>query len=171
MRFASGFDSGEAQGFRPGLADPEPVRSAPDPAHSRPRGCEGGHGVRCVALPSDRQPSTDYTAQNGALLRSASGLVMKPVFCPRPKTQPVRVIYAGRRRRTRSGIATQVVLEEKLGAADTGWTSPRWSKRGSKGSASPSRPARIFDLINPEDDPALSILRSVLYRCRRAARA
>ena len=30
---------------------------------------------------------------------------------------------------------------------------PRWSKRGSSGSASPSRPARDFELVNPEDDP------------------
>ena len=42
---AHGFDSGETPGLRPGLADPEPVRSAADPAH-RAGGGEGGDGVR-----------------------------------------------------------------------------------------------------------------------------
>ena len=60
----AGFRQRRDAGLWPGLADPEPVRSAADPAH-RAGGCEGRDGVR-RGYPSDREFRGLYRAA-GAL--------------------------------------------------------------------------------------------------------
>jgi malate dehydrogenase (oxaloacetate-decarboxylating)(NADP+) len=143
---ASGFESGEAEGFGPGSLIPTPVdprlilRIAPAVARAA---MDSGVATRPIAN------FDDYNAQ---LERFAfrSGLVMKPVFA-KAKTQPVRVIYAeGEDERVLH--ATQVVLEEKL-ARPILVGRPSVVEARIKKFGLAIRAGRDFDLVNPEDDP------------------
>jgi len=143
---ASGFDSGETQGFGPGSLIPSPfdprliLRIAPAVARAA---MTSGVASRPLAN------FEDYAAQ---LERFAfrSGLVMKPMFA-KAKTQPVRVIYAeGEDERVLH--ATQVVLEEKL-ARPILVGRPAVVEARIKRFGLAIKAGRDFDLINPEDDP------------------
>jgi malate dehydrogenase (oxaloacetate-decarboxylating)(NADP+) len=143
---ASGFESGEAEGFGPGSLIPTPfdprliLRIAPAVARAA---MDSGVATRPIAN------FDDYNAQ---LERFAfrSGLVMKPVFA-KAKTQPVRVIYAeGEDERVLH--ATQVVLEEKL-ARPILVGRPSVVEARIKKFGLAIRAGRDFDLVNPEDDP------------------
>jgi malate dehydrogenase (oxaloacetate-decarboxylating)(NADP+) len=143
---ASGFDSGEAQGFGPGSLIPSPfdprliLRIAPAVAKA------------AMASGVATRPIKNFDEYTALLERFAfrSGLVMKPVFA-KAKTQPIRVIYAeGEDERVLR--ATQVVLEEKLAR-------PILVGRPSVVAARIERfgldikAGEDFDLVNPEDDP------------------
>ncbi|MGO8912596.1 MAG: NADP-dependent malic enzyme [Bradyrhizobium sp.] len=143
---ASGFDSGEAQGFGPGSLIPSPfdprliLRIAPAVAKAA---MDSGVATRPIAN------FEDYAAQ---LERFAfrSGLVMKPVFA-KAKTQPVRVIYAeGEDERVLH--ATQVVLEENL-ARPILVGRPSVVEARIKRYGLAIKAGKDFDLVNPEDDP------------------
>ena len=135
-------------GLRAGLADPEPVRSAADPA-DRAGGRQGSDGLR-RRDPADQGFRRIYARCSSASC-SAPGFVMKPVFA-KAKTQPMRVDLC--RGRGRAGAARDPGRARgEPGAADPGRPSRRWSRRGSSGSGSRSRRASDFELINPEDDP------------------
>src|SRR5437868_4825441 len=143
---ATGFDSGEAQGFGPGSLIPSPfdprliLRIAPAVARAA---MESGVASRPI------KSFEDYRAQ---LERFAfrSGLVMKPLFA-KAKTQPVRVIYAeGEDERVLH--ATQVVLEEKL-ARPILVGRPSVVEARIKRYGLAIQAGRDFDLVNPEDDP------------------
>src|ERR1700758_5158903 len=143
---ASGFDSGEAQGFGPGSLIPSPfdprliLRIAPAVAKAAM-----ASGVASRPIKSFE----DYAAQ---LERFAfrSGLVMKPVFA-KAKTQPVRGIYAeGEDERVLH--ATQVVLEEKL-ARPILVGRPSVVEARIKKFGLSIKAGKDFDLVNPEDDP------------------
>jgi len=143
---ASGFDSGEAQGFGPGSLIPSPfdprliLRIAPAVARAA---MESGVASR---------PITSFEEYRAQLERFAfrSGLVMKPVFA-KAKTQPVRVIYAeGEDERVLH--ATQVVLEEKL-ARPILVGRPSVVEARIKRYGLAIKAGRDFDLVNPEDDP------------------
>src|SRR5438270_240541 len=143
---ASGFDSGEAQGFGTGSLIPTPfdprliLRVAPAVARAA---MESGVASRPI------KKFDDYTAQ---LERFAfrSGLVMKPVFA-KAKTQPVRIIYAeGEDERVLR--ATQVVLEEKV-ARPILVGRPSVVEARIKRFGLSIKAGQDFDLVNPEDDP------------------
>ncbi|HEX3113854.1 MAG TPA: NADP-dependent malic enzyme [Bradyrhizobium sp.] len=143
---ASGFDSGEAQGFGPGSLIPSPfdprliLRIAPAVARAAMESGVAGRPIRNFE---------DYSAQ---LERFAfrSGLVMKPMFA-KAKSQPVRVIYAeGEDERVLH--ATQVVLEEKL-ARPILVGRPSVVEARIKRFGLAIKAGQDFDLINPEDDP------------------
>jgi len=143
---ASGFDSGEAQGFGPGSLIPSPfdprliLRIAPAVAKAA---MASGVATRPI------KNFEDYSAQ---LERFAfrSGLVMKPMFA-KAKLQPVRVIYAeGEDERVLH--ATQVVLEEKL-ARPILVGRPSVVEARIKRYGLAIKAGRDFDLVNPEDDP------------------
>ena len=143
---ASGFDSGEAQGFGPGSLIPSPfdprliLRIAPAVARAA---MESGVATRPI------KNFEDYSAQ---LERFAfrSGLVMKPMFA-KAKVQPVRVIYAeGEDERVLH--ATQVVLEEQL-ARPILVGRPSVVEARIKRFGLAIKAGRDFDLVNPEDDP------------------
>ncbi len=143
---ASGFDSGEAQGFGPGSLIPSPfdprliLRIAPAVAKAA---MDSGVATRPIAK------FEDYATQ---LERFAfrSGLIMKPVFA-KAKTQPVRVIYAeGEDERVLH--ATQVVLEENL-ARPILVGRPSVVETRIKRYGLAIKAGKDFDLVNPEDDP------------------
>jgi len=143
---ASGFDSGEAQGFGPGSLIPSPfdprliLRIAPAVARAA---MDSGVATRPIAK------FEDYVTQ---LERFAfrSGLIMKPVFA-KAKTQPVRVIYAeGEDERVLH--ATQVVLEENL-ARPILVGRPSVVETRIKRYGLAIKAGKDFDLVNPEDDP------------------
>ena len=143
---ASGFDSGEAQGFGPGSLIPSPfdprliLRIAPAVARAA---MESGVATRPI------KNFEDYSAQ---LERFAfrSGLVMKPMFA-KAKVQPVRVIYA-EGEDVRFLRATQVVLEEQL-ARPILVGRPSVVEARIKRFGLAIKAGRDFDLVNPEDDP------------------
>jgi malate dehydrogenase (oxaloacetate-decarboxylating)(NADP+) len=143
---ASGFESGEAEGFGPGSLIPTPfdprliLRIAPAVARAA---MDSGVATRPIAN------FEDYAAQ---LERFAfrSGLVMKPMFA-KAKTQPVRVIYAeGEDERVLH--ATQVVLEENL-ARPILVGRPSVVEARIKRYGLAIKAGTDFDLVNPEDDP------------------
>jgi malate dehydrogenase (oxaloacetate-decarboxylating)(NADP+) len=143
---ASGFDSGEAQGFGPGSLIPSPfdprliLRIAPAVAKAA---MDSGVATRPI------KSFEDYSAQ---LERFAfrSGLVMKPMFA-KAKAQPVRVIYAeGEDERVLH--ATQAVLEEKL-ARPILVGRPLVVEARIKRFGLAIKAGQDFDLVNPEDDP------------------
>lgn len=143
---ATGFETGETQGFGTGSLIPSPfdprliLRIAPAVAKAA---MESGVATR---------PITNFDEYTATLERFAfrSGLIMKPVFA-KAKTQPVRVIYAeGEDERVLR--ATQVVLEEKLArpilVGRPSVVEARIARFGLSIKA-----GQDFDLINPEDDP------------------
>jgi malate dehydrogenase (oxaloacetate-decarboxylating)(NADP+) len=143
---ASGFDSGETQGFGPGSLIPSPfdprliLRIAPAVAKAA---MDSGVATR---------PITNFDEYCAQLQRFAfrSGLTMKPVFA-KAKTQPVRVIYAeGEDERVLR--ATQVVLEEQL-ARPILVGRPSVVEARIKRFGLAIKAGKDFDLINPEDDP------------------
>ncbi|HLZ00763.1 MAG TPA: NADP-dependent malic enzyme [Bradyrhizobium sp.] len=143
---ARGFDSAETQGFGPGSLIPSPFdprliqRIAPAVAKAA---MDSGVATR---------PIRNFDEYTALLERFAfrSGLVMKPVFA-KAKTQPVRVIYAeGEDERVLR--ATQQVLEEKL-AKPILVGRPSVVETRIRRLGLSIKPARDFDLVNPEDDP------------------
>jgi malate dehydrogenase (oxaloacetate-decarboxylating)(NADP+) len=143
---ASGFESGETEGFGPGSLIPTPfdprliLRIAPAVAKAA---MDSGVATRPIAN------FEDYAAQ---LERFAfrSGLVMKPMFA-KAKTQPVRVIYAeGEDERVLH--ATQVVLAENL-ARPILVGRPSVVEARIKRFGLAIKAGKDFDLVNPEDDP------------------
>ena len=98
---------------RPGLADPQPVRSAPDAAHR----AGGGARRRWIqASPNGRSPISTPTPIKLGRFVFRSGFIMKPVFA-KAKAANRSVIYAeGEDERVLR--ATQVVLEEAHRQAD-----------------------------------------------------
>ena len=90
---------GEAPTFGAGLADPQPVRSAPDPAH-RAGGREGRDGVRRRDA-ADRRLRA-YTASASTRFVFRSGFIMKPVFAAGQGRAQARHL---RRRRGRARAA------------------------------------------------------------------
>jgi malate dehydrogenase (oxaloacetate-decarboxylating)(NADP+) len=143
---ASGFESGETEGFGPGSLIPTPfdprliLRIAPAVAKAA---MDSGVATRPIVN------FEDYTAQ---LERFAfrSGLVMKPMFA-KAKTQPVRVIYAeGEDERVLH--ATQVVLAENL-ARPILVGRPSVVEARIKRYGLAIKAGKDFDLVNPEDDP------------------
>ncbi|NOJ44811.1 NADP-dependent malic enzyme [Bradyrhizobium archetypum] len=143
---ASGFDTGETQGFGPGSLIPSPfdprliLRIAPAVARAA---MDSGVATR---------PIKNFDEYRALLERFAfrSGLVMKPMFA-KAKTQPVRVIYAeGEDERVLR--ATQVVLEEKLARAILVGR-PSVVEARIKRFGLSIKPGEDFDLVNPEDDP------------------
>ncbi|OCK53927.1 NADP-dependent malic enzyme [Bradyrhizobium sp. LMTR 3] len=143
---ASGFDTGETQGFGPGSLIPSPfdprliLRIAPAVARAA---MDSGVATR---------PIKNFDEYRALLERFAfrSGLVMKPMFA-KAKTQPVRVIYAeGEDERVLR--ATQVVLEEKLARAILVGR-PSVVEARIKRFGLSMKAGEDFDLVNPEDDP------------------
>ncbi|WP_028350530.1 NADP-dependent malic enzyme [Bradyrhizobium murdochi] len=143
---ASGFDTGETQGFGPGSLIPSPfdprliLRIAPAVARAA---MDSGVATR---------PIKNFDEYRALLERFAfrSGLVMKPMFA-KAKTQPVRVIYAeGEDERVLR--ATQVVLEEKLARAILVGR-PSVVEARIKRFGLSIKAGEDFDLVNPEDDP------------------
>ena len=156
---------GEARTFGARLADPEPVRSAADPAHRA-----GGRARPRWNPASRRGRSRTSTPMQERLNRFVfrSGFIMKPVFA-QAKTAPKRVIYAeGEDERVLR--AAQVVVEEGLAQADP--DRPARRRRGAARALRPVDPAGPrFRAGQPGGRSALSRLRRRPMSRRPAARA
>jgi malate dehydrogenase (oxaloacetate-decarboxylating)(NADP+) len=143
---ASGFESGETEGFGPGSLIPSPfdprliLRIAPAVAKAA---MDSGVATRPIANFEDYAAQLEHFAFR-------SGLVMKPMFA-KAKTQPVRVIYAeGEDERVLH--ATQVVLAENL-ARPILVGRPSVVEARIKRYGLAIKAGKDFDLVNPEDDP------------------
>ena len=156
---------GEAPHLRHGLADSQPVRSAPDPAH-RARGRQGRDGVR-------RRDAADrrFRRLRGAAQPLRVPLRLHHEAAVRPGEDRARSasIYAeGEDERVLR--ATQVVVEEGMAhpilIGRPAVIETRLERFGLS-----IRPGRDFELINPDDDPRYRDYVAGAMSRRPAARA